>query len=452
MSIPSAPVSLAAPRVAALVGEFPRSPAFRGLADGPPHADRRGPGPGRRPAAERARPHRGGRCQPHHRDACVRRAPRRGLPREPAGVRQRHPAAGVARRAHRPPADGARPARAGPDRPHDRHPAGASGHGRRVRARRSSGSRRTCPAPATTPQECPRCARRSPGRYAARGLPTDPEQLIVVAGALAGVALAAQVLSRPGERVLVESPTYPNPITTLRARRARLVTTPVDPAHGWDVAHALRVARGTRMAYLIPDFHNPTGRVDAGGPAAGAGRRARPARRGAGGGRVAGRPVPRRPAASRPVRLVRARGVQRGQRLQGLLGRSAHRVDPGAPSPGRGGDGRAAQPRPRLTAPGAAGPPRDARRRGVRASPSPHHHRARRATRWPVRSPRRCPTGSSRQVAAGCRCGAGCPRRAPPTSRSRPSRRAFTSPPDRRSPPTAGWSTGSGSRTPSRPR
>ena len=96
-------------------------------------------------------------------------------------------------------------------------------------------------------------------RYDARGLPTDPEQLIVVAGALAGVALAAQVLARPGERVLVESPTYPNPISTLRARRTRLVTTPVDPAHGWDVAHALRVARGTRMAYLIPDFHNPTG-------------------------------------------------------------------------------------------------------------------------------------------------------------------------------------------------
>ncbi|MCW2757479.1 MAG: PLP-dependent aminotransferase family protein, partial [Nocardioidaceae bacterium] len=96
-------------------------------------------------------------------------------------------------------------------------------------------------------------------RYSARGLPTTPDQLVVVGGALAGLAAVAQVLVRPGDRALVELPTYPNPITTLRARSARLVTTPVDPEHGWDVDHALGAARGARLAYLVPDFHNPTG-------------------------------------------------------------------------------------------------------------------------------------------------------------------------------------------------
>ena len=98
-------------------------------------------------------------------------------------------------------------------------------------------------------------------RYDARGLPTGPEQVVVVGGALSGLAIAAQALARPGDRVLVESPTYPNPITTLRARGARLVATGVDVVHGWDVDGALAVVRARRpsMAYLVPDFHNPTG-------------------------------------------------------------------------------------------------------------------------------------------------------------------------------------------------
>ncbi len=98
-------------------------------------------------------------------------------------------------------------------------------------------------------------------RYTARGLPTQHTQIVVVGGALAGVAVVAQALLRPGDRVLVETPTYPNPITTLRARRARLVGAPVDVEHGWDLdtASSIVVKRSPRAAYLIPDFHNPTG-------------------------------------------------------------------------------------------------------------------------------------------------------------------------------------------------
>ena len=348
----------------------------------PPHPDRGGPGPGRRPAAERARPHRRGRCQPHHRDACVRRAPRRGLPREPAGVGQRHPAAGVARRAHRPPADGPRPARAGPDRPHDRHPAGTSGHGGRVRARgravpgvplrhrllphRSARAARGARPAVRRPRAAhrPRAADRgTPGRWPAS---RSPRRCCAVRAS--GCWSSRRRTRTRSRRSAPGEPDW----SRRRWTRARLGRRP-------------RPSLGPRHADGLPDpgLPQPDRRTDAGGPAAGAGRRARPARRGAGGGRVAGRPVPRRQAPSRAVRLVRARGVQCGQRLQGLLGRSANRVDPRTPSPGRGGDGRAAQPRPRLTATGAAGPPRDARRRGVRAPPPPHHHRgvARRAGR-----------------------------------------------------------------------
>ena len=258
MSIPSAPVSLAAPRVAALVGEFPRSPAFRGLADGLRTLIAEGRVPvGVRLPSERDLTDAVGvsrttvtRAYDMLRDEGYLES------RQGSGSVTRLPVSRAGRTDHllmvrdRPGQDQidltiatplAPPGTAAAfERAVERFPAYLSGTG-------------------YYPTGVPALREALARRYAARGLPTEPEQLIVVAGALAGVALAAQVLSRPGERVLVESPTYPNPITTLRARRARLVTTPVDPAHGWDVAHALRVARGTRMAYLIPDFHNPTG-------------------------------------------------------------------------------------------------------------------------------------------------------------------------------------------------
>ena len=65
--------------------------------------------------------------------------------------------------------------------------------------------------------------------YAARGLPTSPEQIMVVPGALAGVAIAARALLSTGDRVVLESPTYPNAIATLTHSGARLVGVDVPP-------------------------------------------------------------------------------------------------------------------------------------------------------------------------------------------------------------------------------
>ena len=98
--------------------------------------------------------------------------------------------------------------------------------------------------------------------YEARGLPTDPEQVVVTPGALAGAAVVARAFSAPGDRVLVEAPVYPNATEAIRHTGARLVEAPVDPG-GWDldaVAAVLRQA-APRLAYLIPDFQNPTGHL-----------------------------------------------------------------------------------------------------------------------------------------------------------------------------------------------
>ncbi len=97
-------------------------------------------------------------------------------------------------------------------------------------------------------------------RFAARGLPTSPSQIIVTAGALGGLAIAARAVTATGDRVLVESPTYPNAIATLQRAGCRIAGVDVD-VHGWDIgsmAAALRQV-APRAVYLIPDFHHPTG-------------------------------------------------------------------------------------------------------------------------------------------------------------------------------------------------
>lgn len=96
-------------------------------------------------------------------------------------------------------------------------------------------------------------------RYTALGLPTTPEQVLVTSGALHGLRLVLAAVLSPGDRVLVESPTYPLALDAVRRAGARPVALPVEG--GWDVAAATGALRstGARAAYLMPDFQNPTG-------------------------------------------------------------------------------------------------------------------------------------------------------------------------------------------------
>jgi DNA-binding transcriptional MocR family regulator len=101
-------------------------------------------------------------------------------------------------------------------------------------------------------------------RYTARGLATTPEQVLVTAGALHGIGTAFQTVLRRGQRLLVEQPTYPNALDAARAVGARLLPTALDADRPADwleaAARALRTVRPA-AAYLMPDFHNPTGRL-----------------------------------------------------------------------------------------------------------------------------------------------------------------------------------------------
>ncbi len=106
-------------------------------------------------------------------------------------------------------------------------------------------------------------------RYTARGLPTSPDQIVITSGAQHALALALRLFTGPGDRVLVEQPSYPNALDAIKSMSAIPVPVPLLP-DGWDlagIAAALRQA-APRVAYLVLDFHNPTGhRLDAAGRA-----------------------------------------------------------------------------------------------------------------------------------------------------------------------------------------
>ncbi len=98
--------------------------------------------------------------------------------------------------------------------------------------------------------------------YAERGLPTEPEQIVITSGALSAAAIVVQATLRTGQTAMVETPTYANCVQALRHAGARLIPSPVDP-DGWDLDQVEVTLQQTRprLAYLIPDFQNPTGHL-----------------------------------------------------------------------------------------------------------------------------------------------------------------------------------------------
>jgi DNA-binding transcriptional MocR family regulator len=98
-------------------------------------------------------------------------------------------------------------------------------------------------------------------RYSARGLPTDPDEVLITVGAQHAIGLLASTILSRGDRAVIESPSYPHAVDALRAAGARVVAIPVTPDEGWDESALEQAFPRTSpvLAYLMPDNHNPTG-------------------------------------------------------------------------------------------------------------------------------------------------------------------------------------------------
>src|SRR5437773_2764424 len=88
----------------------------------------------------------------------------------------------------------------------------------------------------------------------------SPEQIIIMNGSQQGIDLILRIFIDPGDRVIVESPTYSGLIPVLLQYECDVVTVPVGQT-GMDL-DALECAleqKRPRLIYSMPNFHNPTG-------------------------------------------------------------------------------------------------------------------------------------------------------------------------------------------------
>lgn len=94
----------------------------------------------------------------------------------------------------------------------------------------------------------------------AKGAPVAPDQLIVTTGSQQALDLLGKTLISPGDKVIVEGPTFLATIQCFRLYGAELVSAPVD-GDGVDVdrLEQLIVEHRPKFVYLIPTFGNPSG-------------------------------------------------------------------------------------------------------------------------------------------------------------------------------------------------
>ncbi|MGO4589553.1 PLP-dependent aminotransferase family protein [Micrococcaceae bacterium Sec5.1] len=102
-------------------------------------------------------------------------------------------------------------------------------------------------------------------KYAAEGVPTTADQILVTSGAQHALNVVLHTLVGKQDRVLVEHPTYPNALDAIRAAGCKVLPVGLPPhaSPAWDVDAMVSTMNQQRpaMAYLVPDFHNPTGRI-----------------------------------------------------------------------------------------------------------------------------------------------------------------------------------------------
>ena len=95
---------------------------------------------------------------------------------------------------------------------------------------------------------------------ASQGLQTRSENVLITAGSQQALSLVSQLLLKPGDVILVESPTYSGALDLFRALDFEVVGIPVD-GQGMQVEmlEKLLQQHHPKLIYTIPNFHNPTG-------------------------------------------------------------------------------------------------------------------------------------------------------------------------------------------------
>jgi 2-aminoadipate transaminase len=88
----------------------------------------------------------------------------------------------------------------------------------------------------------------------------EPERVMFTNGSMEAAALLFRYLIEPGDRVIVEQPSYDRTLLLLGRSGAELVPVPLE-SDGLDINAFERALEGgpVKLAHVIPNFHNPAG-------------------------------------------------------------------------------------------------------------------------------------------------------------------------------------------------
>lgn len=97
------------------------------------------------------------------------------------------------------------------------------------------------------------------GMLRRRGLDATPEHVLITTGSQQALDLAARALLDPGDRVLLESPSYLAAIQAFDSYEAVYGTVPLDGDGMQTTELDAALAAPTKLIYTLPNFQNPTG-------------------------------------------------------------------------------------------------------------------------------------------------------------------------------------------------
>jgi DNA-binding transcriptional MocR family regulator len=127
-----------------------------------------------------------------------------------------------------------------------------------ARAARTKGSTYNTYSP---PNGEPRLRQEIARRALRSGAALSPEDIIITAGCMEAITLALGVVTRPGDTVAVESPTYFGLLRALEALGLKVFELPTDASDGVDLAALKKVLerRSVKACLFSSSFNNPLG-------------------------------------------------------------------------------------------------------------------------------------------------------------------------------------------------
>jgi 2-aminoadipate transaminase len=97
-------------------------------------------------------------------------------------------------------------------------------------------------------------------RHSARyGINVTPDNVLITSGSQQALDLLGKILINPGDRILVESPTYLGALQAWSAYGAEYVTVPMDEFGMMTDGLEEALRSGPKFIYVLPNFQNPTG-------------------------------------------------------------------------------------------------------------------------------------------------------------------------------------------------